>query len=165
MSKKALYSNDETQPYVWEFPERNLWLAVIERALKDYCFFFEKLQHYANCNNRRDISRWQLNPKSKSHFNAIADFDRLRWFLFEPQPITFNLTYLSHALYDTDGFANNVRKAANAYFKRHLDQTREQQLFPHVIKYIVTNTNVDEAQPAPEECRLRFKRYRIDSDF
>ena len=164
MSKKALYSNDDTERLITESPERTLWLAVIERALKDYCFFFERLQRYENCNNFRDIDRFQHNPKSRTHGNAVAEFERLRWFLFDLQPIEFNLTYLSLVLYDNEGFAFQVRKAADKYFKRHLDQTKEKGIFPHIIAYIVENSPADSATAALEDSPLRFKRYRIDSD-
>ncbi len=164
MSKKALYSNDDTERLITESPERTLWLAVIERALKDYCFFFDRLQRYENCNNFRDIDRFQYNPKSRTHGNAVAEFERLRWFLFDLQPIEFNLTYLSLVLYDNEGFAFQVRKAADKYFKRHLDQTKEKGIFPHIIAYIVENSPADSATAALEDSPLRFKRYRIDSD-
>lgn len=164
MSKKQPYSNDDTERLITESPERTLWLAVIERALKDYCFFFERLQRYENCNNFRDIDRFQHNPKSRTHGNAVAEFERLRWFLFDLQPIEFNLTYLSLVLYDDEGFACQVRRAANKYFKRHLDQTKEKGIFPHIIAYIVENSPADSATAALEDSPLRFKRYRIDSD-
>jgi hypothetical protein len=164
LSKKALYSNDDTERLITESPERTLWLAVIERALKDYCFFFDRLQRYENCNNFRDIDRFQYNPKSRTHGNAVAEFERLRWFLFDLQPIEFNLTYLSLVLYDNEGFAFQVRKAADKYFKRHLDQTKEKGIFPHIIAYIVENSPADSATAALEDSPLRFKRYRIDSD-
>jgi len=32
-----------SEEYIPETAERNLWFAVIERALKDYCFFFDQL--------------------------------------------------------------------------------------------------------------------------
>jgi hypothetical protein len=164
LSKKALYSNDDTERLITESPERTLWLAVIERALKDYCFFFDRLQRYENCNNFRDIDRFQYNPKSRTHGNAVAEFERLRWFLFDLESTEFNLTYLSLVLYDGDGFAYQIRQAANKYFKRHLDQTKEKGIFPHIIAYIVENSPADNASAASEESPLRFKRYRIDSD-
>ncbi len=164
MSKKQPYSNDDTERLITESPERTLWLAVIERALKDYCFFFDRLQRYENCNNFRDIDRFQHNPKSRTHGNAVAEFERLRWFLFDVQPIEFNLTYLSLVLYDDEGFAFQVRKAADKYFKRHLDQTKEKGIFPYIIAHIVENSPADSATAALEDSPLRFKRYRIDSD-
>jgi hypothetical protein len=164
LSKKQPYSNDDTERLITESPERTLWLAVIERALKDYCFFFDRLQRYENCNNFRDIDRFQHNPKSRTHGNAVAEFERLRWFLFDVQPIEFNLTYLSLVLYDDEGFAFQVRKAADKYFKRHLDQTKEKGIFPYIIAHIVENSPADSATAALEDSPLRFKRYRIDSD-
>lgn len=161
---KRLYSNEETERLITESPERTLWLAVIERAMKDYCFFFDRLQRYENCNNFRDIDRFQHNPKSKSHGNAVAEFERLRWFIYDLQPIEFNLAYLSLVLYDDEGFACQVRQAADAYFKRHLDETKAKGIFPYIVKHMVETSNVDAAVPAAKDSPLKFKRYRIDPD-
>jgi hypothetical protein len=38
----------QPDPQDFETPERNLWFAVIERALKDYCFFFDRLCNTGN---------------------------------------------------------------------------------------------------------------------
>jgi hypothetical protein len=156
-----IYSNDETPQSVIELPERTLWLAVIERAIKDYCFFFERLQRYEYHNNHRDIDRFQYNPKSKTHGNAIAEFDRLRWFLFDLEPVEFNLTYLSLMLYDGDGFACQTRQAATKHFKRHLEEIKQKGIFPHIVAHIIKNIPVDEIQLSEETSRLRFIRYRV----
>ena len=42
--KKKVYFLEDDFASFPEIPERNLWLAVIERAFKDYCFFFDKLE-------------------------------------------------------------------------------------------------------------------------
>jgi len=76
-------------------------------------------------------------------------WDRLRWFLFDLEPIEFNLTYLSLVLYDGDGFAYQIRQAANKYFKRHLNETKEKGIFPYIIAHIVENSPAEHNE---EEC-------------
>lgn len=144
-----------------ETPERNLWFAVIERALKDYCFFFDKL---LNTGNGQLIHYDVLTADNKNNFHikAIYEFNRLRWFLFEKEPAEFNLTYLTDQLYeDGAGAASSIRKEASKQFKRHFNEAEERGRFMAVIHYIKENTNISRAQAADKESSLRNKRYRL----
>jgi hypothetical protein len=149
------------EPVSHETPERNLWFAVIERALKDYCFFFDKLLS----NGSGQLVRYDnLSANSKNEFQikAIYEFNRLRWFIFDKEPSHFNLTYLADQLYeDGDGAASSIRKEASKQFKLHFNQAEARGQFMGLIHYIKENTNVMRAEAATKESSLRNKRHRI----
>lgn len=158
MSKE--YRSGEDPPDI-DMPERNLWLAVIERALKDYCFFFDKL-----CNTGTgqliDINR--LNNVAQHDFNmkAIGQFNRLRWFIFSNEYRPFNLTYLSIELYeDGEGTAHLIRKEASKQFRLHLKEIEDKNQFVSIVHYIKENTNATDSAFAEKESKLRHKRYRM----
>jgi hypothetical protein len=153
----------EDEQTTHETPERNLWFAVIERALKDYCFFFDKL---ANTNSKHLFCYNTLNESYRRNFQtkAIYEFNRLRWFLFENEPYQFNLAYLTDQLYeDGDGAASSIRKEASRQFKLHFNEAETRGRFLAVIHYIKENTNIMNAEAADKQCALRSKRYRISN--
>ncbi len=144
-----------------ETPERNLWFAVLERALKDYCFFFDKL---VNTGNGHIIAYERMNDSMRQSFNlqAIAELNRLRWFIFDKEPQPFNLEYLAEQLYeDGEGAAQAIRKEAIKQFKRHFIEAETAGKFPVITAYIRSNIAVDKMQAAETESSLRFKRYRL----
>jgi hypothetical protein len=129
-------------PIEHDIPERNLWFAVIERAVKDYCFFFDKL---LNTGNGQLVSYKSLTPDSMSDFHAraICEFTRLRWFLFAKEPKEFNLAYLTEQLYDDgEGTAASIRKEVSKQFKLHFADAVKRDQFVAVIDYIKTNTTI-----------------------
>lgn len=151
----------DEEPISHETPERNLWFAVIERALKDYCFFFDKL---LNTGTGHLIQYDSLTADNKNNFQikAIYEYNRLRWFLFDREPAQFNLTYLADQLYeDGDGAASSIRKEALQQFKRHFNQAEERGQFMAIIHYIKENTNIMRLEAATKESSLRNKRHRI----
>ena len=141
-------------------PERELWLAVIERALKDYCFFFDKL---LNTGNGQVIRYEQLKTAQRNVFNikAIAEFNRLCWFLFEKASQPFNLQFLCDHLYDdSQGMTDYIRKQATQQFKLHFLQQEKKEQFVAILAFIKETTNVDEVHPASFVSSLKYKRYR-----
>jgi len=144
-----------------ETPERNLWFAVIERALKDYCFFFDRLTNNGN-GHLMHFDRFNSVNKNNFQIKAIYEFNRLRWFLFEKEPSEFNLAYLTDQLYeDGDGAASSIRKEASKQFKLHFTEAEERGQFMAVIHYIKENTGIVNAESAKKQCSLRSKRYRV----
>ena len=141
-------------------PERNLWFAVIEKAIKDYCFFFDLyfqrgLDHLA-CQEG-------LTPTSLQTFNikAIAELNKLRWFIFEKVPKEFNLQYLAIHLYeDGEGMADKLRAEIAQQFALHLKQVEEKDQFSYVLSYIKNNTRAYSIKPSEDNSRLKKKRYR-----
>lgn len=141
-------------------PERELWLAVIERALKDYCFFFDKLLNTGN----GQLIRWEeLASSQRKVFNikAIAEFNRLCWFLFEKSACPFNLQFLCDHLYDdSQGMTDYIRKQATQQFKLHFLEQEKKEQFVAILAFIKETTNVEEVHPATFVSSLKFKRYR-----
>jgi len=164
MSKDRIANIDEEQSSLY-IPERTLWLAVIERALKDYCFFFDYLEKLPQPSVKKTFHLDQMDRKNVMYRKTIGEFARLRWFLFDKYPRPFNLSYLMRELYhDDESMAEAMRKQAKEQFKLQLDQIRQQNRFNIIVKYIEENTNADSATPALQESSLRTKRYRLTTD-
>lgn len=158
--KICKYKNDD-DGCSEETPERNLWFAVIERALKDYCFFFDKLR---STNQGNLIHYESLSPNSRLDFNlrAIGEFNRLQWFFFDKEIQPFNLEYLSEQLYeDSAGNAGRIRKEAKEQFKRNFLQAEEAGRFVAITSYIRENTQIDKIVAADADSHLRYKRFRL----
>lgn len=162
-SRQSYNYNQEYESH--DYPERTLWLAVIERALKDYCFFFDRVLRN-NSTSKMDISCDALaNPKSAIYKKRIGEFQRLRWFLYNTDAQPFNLEYLVDILYEPhQDMLGKIRLQAAKVFKRHLDETRAANRFPLLVKYVDENTGANKAVPDLYECPLRWKRYRIKTD-
>ena len=128
--------NSDQDPISNETPERNLWAAVIDRALKDYCGFFDKL---TSTGSGKLIDYESLNDKYKSAFTikAIVEFNKLKWFIFNKTPKQFNLEYLAEQLYENPtSIANHIRDEAEKKFKTHLAIAEEKNRFVALLKYI-----------------------------
>ena len=147
-----------------ETPERNLWFAVIERALKDYCFFFDRLLNTGN-GSLVIYERMNDNYRQSFHLKAIAELNRLRWFLFTREQVPFNLEYLAEQLYDDGvGAAQSIRAVAIKQFKRHFLEAEAANKFEHIIRYVRENIAIDKMETAETESTLRHKRYRLIVD-
>jgi hypothetical protein len=157
--------NHQQEHLVLETPERTLWLAVIERALKDYCFFFDRvLRNNTNWNIEIKPESF-MNPKAAIFKKRIGEFQRLRWFLFNTNGEPFNLEYLADILYEPEqDMAGRIRSKAAKVFKRHLDEARASGIYPVLVEYVDKNTGANNVAPAPEPSPLRYKRYRIKTD-
>lgn len=162
--QKFTSRNTDEEIVTTDFPERTLWLAVIERALKDYCFFFDRLEGLPHISVKRTFHEQVIDRKNVMYRKTIGEFARLRWFLFEPQPAPFNLTYLIQELYEDQSIADAMRKQAKEQFKLQLDKVRAQNRFALIVKYVTENTGADKAHAATEESKLRYKRYRLTTD-
>jgi len=138
-------------------PERKLWMAVIERAMKDYCFFFDKL---AAMHKAPGYSPYYKTTTSSFNKRAIKELNRLRWFIFDKQAEEFNLTFLTEQFYeDSDGAAEHIRKVAKEQFKKNMDDAKTNKLFPEVREHISRFSSVDSWTAADEYVPLRLKRY------
>jgi len=161
MQKDKNTYNHNQEAVSQETPERSLWFAVIERALKDYCYFFDRLNH----SNSNDLLKHDnTNKLTKNEFNlkAIAELNRLRWFIFAKDPIPFNLEYLSEQLYDDGhGIASQIRKEAAKHFKLNLMEAENTGQYIAIIRYVYESTTAYKAEPASEESKLRHKRFRV----
>lgn len=141
-------------------PERKLWMAVIDRALKDYCLFFDQLQ-LSNQKEMLNIFDKSRQTGSKFNIKAIREFERLNWFLFCPSAEEFNLTFLSEQFFeDYEGVADTIRKVAKRQFKKNMNDAEALGLFPVIREQISLATAADTWIPAESYVLLRQKRYR-----
>jgi hypothetical protein len=149
-----------------EMPERYLWLAVVERALKDYCFFFDRLSG-ADQGNR--VMQTYVDFKRKKYgFNykkAVAEYARLNWFMFDLNPVPFNLEYICIQLYDDgNGVASMFRKEAKKLLNKHIIDSKAEERFGVLVDHIRGYTNEPYVDSDPrDKNRFRTKRYRLSN--
>lgn len=147
-----------------ELPERYLWLAVVERALKDYCFFFDRLTNadqgdrvmQSTTNFRRSKRGYNLNK-------ARSEYQRLSWFMFDTTLTPFNLEYICTQLYDDgNGVAEGFRMEAMRLLNRHILDSMAEAMFPHLVIYIKTMTPelINAGEPRDPDV-FKTKRYRL----
>lgn len=159
---------NETIPHnedsILDLPERMLWLAVVERALKDYCFFFDRL---TGADQGHRVMQSTTNfAKSKRGYNlqkARAEYQRLVWFMFDDQPTPFNLEYICTQLYDDGtGVADGFRRESLRLLNRHIADTMAEFHYPHLVTFIrdVTPKLQDASEPRDKD-KFRTKRYRL----
>lgn len=145
-------------------PERLLWLAVLERALKDYCYFFHRLCG-ADQGDRilRSIDKYKGHKIGYNYRKVCFEYDRLNWFLFDKTLEPFNLEYICQQLYDDGpGMAQSFRREAKKTFNRHVIDSKAETVYPTILAYIrqYTNEPIVEGEPLDPDC-LRWKRYRL----
>jgi hypothetical protein len=164
MALKILEPIATNEDSVAEQPERNLWLAVVERALKDYCFFFDRLSG-RDQNDRVliTISNFKKNKFNWKYQKVVADYDRLNWFLFDRTPTPFNLEYICTLLYeDSDGMLSALRREAKKHFKRHMLDSDAANRYKIIVDYVMQYSNdLETIDAASVESKLRYKRYRL----
>jgi hypothetical protein len=147
-------------------PERYLWLAVVERALKDYCFFFDRLTG-ADQGNR--VMQNYLNFRTKTYsFNykkAVAEYSRLNWFMFDLTPIPFNLEYICIQLYDDgSGVAARFRTEAKKLLNKHIIDSKAEERFGILVDHIKGYANEPYVDSDPRDKNsFRTKRYRLSN--
>ncbi|MGL5336152.1 MAG: hypothetical protein ACRC9R_08435 [Enterovibrio sp.] len=105
-----------------------------------------------------DLKAFQKNTFS---IKAIAEFNRLIWFLFATGAEPFNLQYLCDHLYD-DGHSmcEYIREETQRQFKLHFLEQEQKDRFVAVMNFIRETTNVASLAPAEMASTLRYKRYR-----
>lgn len=144
--------------------ERTLWMAVVERAMKDYCFFFDWWESATRVYRQKSSKNPKIKPRVDMSQRAICEFNRLQWFLFDTEKRAFNLEYITSELYDDQGVKQKLRRMAREQFRLNLDSAISKNKFPNVTKYILENTTAGQAEPAAKISSLKQKRYRIIFD-
>lgn len=145
-----------------QFPEKNLWLAVIDRAVKDYCGFFDKLFlvgfKYGKFINA--ISRVESNL---SIIQTMHELNRLRWFLFEEKPEPFNMQYIVECLYDdSSGMLSSMRKEITKKFNEHVDAIERLGTFPRLVHYIKNETTALTDGSLRREQTYKRRRFQMN---
>lgn len=164
MTLKMTETIPHNEDSVLDSPERMLWLAVVERALKDYCFFFDRL---TGADQGHRVMQSTISFKgSKRGYNlhkARAEYQRLAWFMFDESQTPFNLEYICTQLYDDgNGVAQSFRAEAMKLLNRHITDSMAEFHFPHLVTFIrdVTPKLKDAAEPRDRDA-FRTKRYRL----
>ena len=140
-----------------ESAERNLWLAVIERALKDYCFFFDRIQEKGT-----DYLTKGCKGKKSSRNKCLHEISRLRWFLYGIPAEPFNLEYLITELYDdSDNVLQSIRSHATSQFKRHILEQQDKGKFDALVSEMYSFVPDCPIAPAATESTLRQRRNRV----
>lgn len=140
-----------------ESAERNLWLAVIERALKDYCFFFDRIQEKGT-----DYLTKGCKGKKSSRNKCLHEISRLRWFLYGIPAEPFNLEYLITELYDdSDNVLQSIRSHATSQFKRHILEQQDKGKFDALVSEMYGFVPECPIAPATTESTLRQRRNRV----
>lgn len=162
INEKILNMEEHVSPN--ESSERTLWTAVIERAMKDYCFFFDWVESSSRIYKKRATDKLQNIRCVNFVTKSIGEFNRLQWFLFSNEMQPFNLYYITEQLHDDSGLRERLRTMAREQFKLNLDKAIAGDKFPAITSYILKNTNAHKETPAAAESTLRQKRYRIIFD-
>ena len=140
-----------------ESAERNLWLAVIERALNDYCFFFDRIQEKGT-----DYLTKGCKGKKSSRNKCLHEISRLRWFLYGIPAEPFNLEYLITELYDdSDNVLQSIRSHATSQFKRHILEQQDKGKFDALVSEMYGFVPECSVAPAATESTLRQRRNRV----
>lgn len=145
-------------------PERFLWLAVVERALKDYCYFFDRLvgadQGDAILRNSKKYKGCKI---GYNYRKVLREYDRLNWFIFQRLPEPFNLEYICQQLYeDGAGMAQSFRDEAKRSFNAHVIESQADTKFSLIMDYVRQYENEPRVNSLPKEPDgLRWKRYRV----
>ena len=141
-------------------PERTLWLAVVERALKDYCQFFTAWERKLNVQNYTKKQRMWKEDDPEFKRQALLEFKKLHEFIFDITPRPNNVEYIAEMLYDTK-IVDNFRQVAREQFLAHINEMEASGKFVDIIaqirKYIV---NDGETNNVPTR---KFKRFRVES--
>jgi hypothetical protein len=157
---KELIPMFATEEQSSDIAERKLWLAVIERALKDYSFFFERWERYLhiqNYNNKKKLWK-EHSPEFKA--KTMVEFNKLHDFIFSNDAKPFNLIYITDTLYDND-IAEKLREVATEQINHHLADQENKGKFLDIVKAIREKLNNFE-KPTTKNTH-KFKRFRVES--
>lgn len=117
MNKQSINLNEEHESTC--IPERVMWLAIIERALKDYAFFFDRLATFNANKARYPFYKLGKNPRKKIEQKAISEFFHLHDYIFNTTPKPNNVEYISRMLFD-ETMAKHFRKIARQQFANNI---------------------------------------------
>jgi hypothetical protein len=144
------------------FPEKNLWLAVVDRAIKDYCGFFDKL-FMVGFNHGKFLNVVARVESNLSIIQATHELNRLRWFLFEESPEPFNMQYIMECLYeDHENMLSSMRAAITKRFNDHIDAIEKLGQFPRLVHYIKNETTALIEGSLRREQAVKRRKYQIN---
>lgn len=122
-------------------PEYLLWVAVVDRAISDFCAFAEwyrhRVAHAASKTKKR---------ASTSEIAIIRELSVLEWFLFDRQPRECNLQWIAENVFNCGtGICDDIRQRCLQGHKANLDRhagdpqfARLFALYEERIKHLIT---------------------------
>lgn len=145
-----------------QFPEKNLWLAVVDRAIKDYCGFFDKL-FMVGFKHGKFLNVVARVESNLSLVQTMYELNRLRWFLFEENPEPFNMQYIMECLYDDhQGMLSSMRKEITKKFNDHVSAIERIGHFPKLVGYIKDETNALVDGSLRQEQAFKRRRFHLN---
>jgi hypothetical protein len=134
--EKRLKVTQEQAEIDYLMPEKRLWLAVIDRAIKDYVGFFYKI---SGNNSNNSILGYKCD-NTMSVPRCLAELTRLEDFFFCEEPKEFNLVYLADFLFDEpDGMVSSIQKCVTKDFQTHCETMKQQGKYADIIDFIIRN--------------------------
>lgn len=163
MNDEKIYNMDQPRQDL-NTPERELWFAVIERALKDYCYFFEEWDR--RCAANKSLKKMKMYGYSDTSlkYRTLREFDKLQWFIFSEKAEPFNLEYLTVILFEEPGVVTNIRKIAKQQLRLHISEVQRRNQHHDAIDYICATTDIKRIEPAEASLPLRETRNVRKSD-
>lgn len=100
-------------------PEYLLWVAVVDRAIYDFCTFAEWY-------NARVTHTAFKKPKKRSNTPEISmmrELSALQWFIFDPMPREYNLQWIAENVFSCGaGICDEIRRRCIKGHKANLDK-------------------------------------------
>jgi hypothetical protein len=142
-----------------ESPEQAFWRAVIDRAVKDYCFFFDMMEAYKNHRPPSEHKELVGYKRDRLYLRSVSEFKVLRWFLFSDEMEQYNMKYIFHNFFNSPGGEDAIRRYAAKHFQEHMKKMRAQDRYKAVLDYL--NANIHETVDDSIQCTLmRSHKFR-----
>jgi hypothetical protein len=142
-------------------PEKALWLAVIERGMRDYCFYFEWIQQHRMSHDAGQQERLYSPHRTNYAIKSISEYNKLRWFVFSDKPREYNMIYIFEMIDGSDALLAEMRRLCKAQFKLHLDKVKEAGMFPFIVQHVLNEQDFDEVLDYEMEYRQPSVKARM----
>lgn len=133
-------------------PERTLWVAVVERAMRDYCWYLSSsdlMRGFSWGMGRKHFPQ----PGQPEYQKLLRNYRHLRWFLFEKKAIPYNLTYIYNNFLEDSGGIQRVRRYCIRYHAEHLKSVENDPKLAEMlreIRAISGRDKIDDTIKVPE---------------
>ena len=99
-------------------PEYLLWVAIVDRAIYDFCTFADwycqRLSH--------EYGRKRKHISNTAEIAMLREYHTLQWFLFDPIPQEFNLQWIAEHVFNCgEGVCDKIRARCEAGHRANLD--------------------------------------------
>lgn len=99
-------------------PEYLLWVAIVDRAIYDFCTFADwycqRLSH--------EYGRKRKHISNTAEIAMLRELNTLEWFLFDPIPQEYNLQWIAEHVFNCgESVCDKIRLKCEAGHKANLD--------------------------------------------